>query len=50
MRHLDDGGHTKAMMECLHGEGHMYATDVDPEESAKAPVSVWQSRDLERIF
>ena len=32
---LGYGGHTKAMMECLHGEGHMYATDVDPEESAK---------------
>ena len=32
---LGYGGHTKAMVECLHGEGHMYATDVDPEESAK---------------
>ena len=32
---LGYGGHTKAMMECLHGVGHMYATDVDPEESAK---------------
>lgn len=32
---LGYGGHTKAMMECLYGEGHMYATDVDPEESAK---------------
>ena len=32
---LGYGGHTKAMMECLHGEGHMYATDVDPVESAK---------------
>ena len=32
---LGYGGHTKAMMECLKGEGHMYATDVDPEESAK---------------
>ena len=32
---LGYGGHTKAMMECLHGKGHMYATDVDPEESAK---------------
>ena len=32
---LGYGGHTKAMLECLHGEGHMYATDVDPEESAK---------------
>ena len=32
---LGYGGHTKAMMECLKGEGHMYATEVDPEESAK---------------
>lgn len=32
---LGYGGHTKAMMECLKGEGHMYATDDDPEESAK---------------
>ena len=32
---LGYGGHTKAMMQCLQGEGHMYATDVDPEESAK---------------
>ena len=32
---LGYGGHTKAMMQCLKGEGHMYATDVDPEESAK---------------
>ena len=33
---LGYGGHTKAMLQCLQGEGHMYATDVDPEESAKA--------------
>ena len=32
---LGYGGHTKAMLQCLSGEGHMYATDVDPEESAK---------------
>ena len=32
---LGYGGHTKAMMECLRGQGHMYATDVDPIESAK---------------
>ena len=32
---LGYGGHTKAMLECLKGQGHMYATDVDPEESAK---------------
>ena len=29
------GGHTKAMLECLKGEGHIYALDVDPIESAK---------------
>lgn len=32
---LGYGGHTKAMLECLKGQGHMYATDVDPIESAK---------------
>ena len=32
---LGYGGHTKAMLECLKGQGHIYATDVDPEESAK---------------
>ena len=33
--HLGYGGHTKAMLKCLDGKGHIYATDVDPEESAK---------------
>lgn len=32
---LDYGGHTRAMLECLKGQGHIWATDVDPEESAK---------------
>ena len=32
---LGYGGHTKAMLERLKGKGHIYATDVDPEESAK---------------
>ena len=32
---LGYGGHTRAMLECLKGQGHMYATDVDPIESAK---------------
>lgn len=35
---LGYGGHTKAMLECLKGQGHMYATDVDPIESAKTGV------------
>ena len=29
------GGHSKAMLECLKGEGHLTALDVDPIESAK---------------
>lgn len=32
---LGYGGHTKAMLECLKGEGHIYALDVDPIESEK---------------
>lgn len=32
---LGYGGHTKAMLQCLQGEGHIYALDVDPIESAK---------------
>ena len=32
---LGYGGHTKAMLEKLQGQGHIYATDVDPVESAK---------------
>ena len=32
---LGYGGHTKAMLERLEGQGHIYATDVDLEESAK---------------
>ena len=32
---LGYGGHTKAMLKCLNGQGHIYALDVDPIESAK---------------
>ncbi len=32
---LGYGGHTKAMLKCLNGSGHIYALDVDPIESAK---------------
>ena len=32
---LGYGGHTRRMLECLRGQGHMYATDVDPIESEK---------------
>lgn len=32
---LGYGGHTKEMLKCLQGQGHIYALDVDPIESAK---------------
>lgn len=32
---LGYGGHTRKMLECLNGSGHLYALDVDPIESAK---------------
>ena len=37
-------------MECLHGEGHMYATDVDPEESAKTKKRLEEQGFGERIL
>ncbi|SFP79906.1 16S rRNA (cytosine1402-N4)-methyltransferase [Oscillibacter sp. PC13] len=35
---LGYGGHTRRMLEKLQGEGHLYATDVDPLESEKTRV------------
>lgn len=32
---LGYGGHSKEMMKCLEGKGHLYALDVDPIESVK---------------
>ncbi len=32
---LGYGGHTRKMLECLKGEGHLYALDVDPIEIVK---------------
>lgn len=32
---LGYGGHTRKMLECLKGEGHIYGLDVDPIESEK---------------
>ena len=29
---LGYGGHSRKMMECLKGQGHLYALDVDPIE------------------
>lgn len=32
---LGYGGHSRKLLECLKGQGHLYATDVDPIESEK---------------
>ena len=32
---LGYGGHSRKMMECLNGQGHLYALDVDPIEIVK---------------
>ena len=32
---LGYGGHTRRMLECLNGQGHIYGLDVDPIESEK---------------
>lgn len=32
---LGYGGHTRRMLECLQGRGHIYGLDVDPIESAR---------------
>ena len=32
---LGYGGHTRKMLECLNGSGHIYGLDVDPIESVK---------------
>ena len=32
---LGYGGHTREMLKCLQGQGHIYGLDVDPIESAK---------------
>ncbi len=40
---LGYGGHTRAMLEKLQGEGHLYALDVDPIESAKTKERLAQA-------
>lgn len=38
---LGYGGHTRAMLEQLKGQGHIYGLDVDPIESVKQR-NVWR--------
>lgn len=40
---LGYGGHTRKMLECLQGDGHIYALDVDPIESAKTKARLEDS-------
>ena len=47
---LGYGGHTKAMLACLEGRGHIYATDVDPEESAKTKKRLFEQGYGEEIL
>lgn len=47
---LGYGGHTKAMLECLKGEGHIYATDVDPVESEKTKKRLFEAGFGEKIL
>lgn len=35
---LGYGGHTREMLKCLEGKGHIYGLDVDPIESVKTKV------------
>lgn len=40
---LGYGGHTKKMLECLQGKGHIYGLDVDPIESARTRERLLQA-------
>ena len=44
---LGYGGHTKAMLACLKGQGHMYATDVDPGNPPRRG-NAWKKRAMAR--
>lgn len=47
---LGYGGHTKAMLECLQGKGHIYALDIDPIESKKTKQRLEEKRYGEDIL
>ncbi len=47
---LGYGGHTTKMLECLKGEGHLYALDVDPIEIVKTKARVADRGFGEDIF
>lgn len=47
---LGYGGHTRAMLEKLQGDGHIYGLDVDPIESAKTEKRLREAGFGEEIF
>lgn len=47
---LGYGGHTRAMLEKLQGEGHIYGLDVDPIESVKTEKRLREAGFGEDIF
>ncbi len=47
---LGYGGHTKAMLQKLEGQGHIYALDVDPIESAKTKQRLTEQGFTEEIL
>lgn len=47
---LGYGGHTRKMLECLHGQGHIYALDVDPIEIVKTRQRLEQAGYGEEIL
>lgn len=47
---LGYGGHTRAMLGCLQGKGHLYATDVDSKELEKTKKRLQESGFSEEIL
>lgn len=47
---LGYGGHTRAMLEKLQGDGHIYGLDVDPIESAKTEKRLREAGFGEDVF
>lgn len=39
---LGYGGHTREMLKCLEGQGHVYALDIDPIESVKTKERLFE--------
>ena len=47
---LGYGGHSRKMMECLQGNGHLYSLDVDPIEIVKTTKRLREAGFDEQIF